>query len=145
MADRAIFKKQIRRTLRRPDEHYVQGQNQVAQYTTSGGAVIRLIYRLATDGSENTVCVVSVIRLGKLRGASQRGSIETLHDQALDVAYVGLFGGRIAETIEAGSGIYYDLDSYGEIVGVEIFDYSRYHTGEGDTRSVFERLPVPSR
>lgn len=144
MTDRAIFKKQIRRTLRRPDKHYVQGQNQVAEYTTSGGAVIRLVYRVATEGLENSVHVVSAIRLGKLRGASQKGPIETLHDQALDVAYVGLLSGRIAETIEAGSGVYYDLDGYGEIVGVEIFDYSRYQTGEGDSRSVFERLPIPS-
>lgn len=148
IVDRAIFKKQIRRTLRRPDKHYVQGQNQVAEYTTSGGAVIRLVYRVATEGSENTAHIVSAIRLGrlgKLKGASQKGPIETLHDQALDVAYVGLLSGRIAETIEAGSGVYYDLDGFGEIVGVEIFDYSRYQVGEGDSRSVFERLPIPSR
>lgn len=144
MADRAIYKKQMRRTLRRPDKHYVQGRNQVAEYTTSGGAVIRLVYRVETDGPENIVHVVSVIRLGKLRGALQQGPIETLHDQALDVAYVGLLSGKIAETVEAGSGVYYDLDNYGEIVGVEIFDYSRYQTDEGDSRSVFERLPIPS-
>ncbi len=144
MTDRAIFKKQVKRTLWRPDKDYLQGENQVAQYTTSGGAVIRLVYHVATDGSENTVHVVSVIRLGKLRGASQKGHIETVHDQALDVAYVGLLSGRIAETIEAGSGVYYDLDAFGEIVGVEIFDYGQYQTGEGDSRSVFERLPIPS-
>lgn len=117
----------------------------MAGYTTSEGTKIRLVHRVMAEPVGGSVHVISAIRLGKLRGASQQGPIVTLHDQALDVAYVGLLSGRIAETIEVDSGVYYDLDGYGEIVGVEIFNYSRYQAGEGDSRSVFERLPIPSR
>lgn len=61
------------------------------------------------------------------------------------VAYVGLLSGRIAETFEVASGIYYDVDAYEEILGVEILNYSRYRVGEDDLGSIFERLPVVVR
>ncbi len=141
MADRAVFKKQVRRTLRRPERRYAYGSEWVAEYATSTGVIIRVVYRWLTKSLESSAQVVTVVRLGKLKGATQSASIDTHHDRDLDVAYVGLQHGRIAETIEAGEGIYYDLDSYGEILGVEIIGYSQYQT-EGDSLSVFERLPV---
>jgi uncharacterized protein YuzE len=114
MVDRAIYKKQVRRTLRRPDALYSKGPNHLAEYVTSKGV-----------------------------GASQSAPIKTMINHALDVAYVGLLSGRIAETIEVSSGVFYDLDSYGEILGVEILDYSRYQDTEGKSVSIFERLPTP--
>lgn len=143
MTDRAVFKKQVRRTLRRPEKCYARGQEQVVEYTTSAGSVVRVVYLLTPGASECSFYIVTVIRLGKLKGAFQRGAIETVHDRSCDLAYVGLLHGRMAETVEAGEGIYYDVDHHGEILGVEISNYSRYQTGGGDAMSVLERLPVP--
>jgi len=136
------FKKQVRRILRHPERRYAYRSEWVAEYDTAKGIVIRVVYRWLTTGVESSAQVVTVVRLGKLKGATQRASIDTHHDCDLDVAYVGLQHGKIAETIEAGEGIYYDLDSYGEILGVEIISYSHYGTAEGDSSSIFERLPV---
>ena len=144
MVARAIYKKQVRRTVRRPDRRHAQGANWVAQYDTSKGIVIRVVYCWLPD-APNSVQVVTAVRLGRLKGAMQRESITTHHDRAHDVAYVSLLHGRITETLEAASGIYYDVDAYGEILGVEIFDYSHYCVGEEDSQSIFERLPIPAR
>ncbi len=141
MVDGAIYRKQVRRTLRRPDSLYSQGQNQVAEYATSKGVIVRVVYRATLEGSRH---VIIAVRLGKLKCASQNASIETVYDRAFDVAYVGLLSGRIAKTIEVSSGVYYDLDSYGEILGAEVLDYSRYRDDEGTSLSIFERLPAPS-
>lgn len=141
MVDRAVFKKQVRRTLRRPDRCYAQGQEQIAEYTTSKGVIIRVVYRSLLGTARDSVHIVTAARLGKLRGASQSAPIETVHDQLIDVAYIGLFSGKIARTIEVGHGVYFDLDDDAEVVGVEILNYSRYQTGENDSVSLFERLP----
>lgn len=145
MLDRAIFKKQVRRILRRPERCYAQGRKQVAEYTTAAGAVIRVVYVLMPEAAEHSLYIVTAIRLGKLKGAFQRGPIETIHDRACDLAYVGLLHGEIAETVEEADGIYYDLDSYGDVLGVEICGYSQYQTAEGDLLSIFERLARPAR
>ena len=128
MYDRGIFKKQVQRTLRRPDRTFIQGQSQIAEYTTSSKAVIRVIY-LFIPGASGPF-VVSAVRLGKLSKANQRAEIGTHHDSALDIAYIALVNGEIAETMEAGNGIYCDLDGFGEIIGMEMFDYS-CHEGLG--------------
>lgn len=143
MVARAIYKKQVRRTVRRPDRRHAQGANWIAEYDTSKGIVIRVVYCWLPD-APSSVQVVTAVRLGKLKGASQRESITTHHDRAHDVAYVSLLHGRIAETLEAASGIYYDVDAYGEILGVEILNYSHYCAGEDDSQSIFERLPIPA-
>lgn len=144
MVARAIYKKQVRRTVRRPDRRHAQGANWIAEYDTSKGIVIRVVYCWLPD-APSSVQVVTAVRLGKLKGAMQRESITTHHDRDYDVAYVSLLHGRIAETLEAASGIYYDVDAYGEILGVEIFDYSQYETGGDSSLSIFERLPIPVR
>jgi uncharacterized protein YuzE len=145
MGDRAIFKKQVRRTLRRPDRRYAQGREQIAEYATSKGVIIRVVYRLLPPTLEGSgggaVHVVTVVRLGSLRGAAQTAPIETVYDERLDVAYVGLLSGRIAKTTEVGGGVYFDLADDGEVVGAEILNYSRYQLGENDSASLFERLP----
>ena len=137
--DRAIYKKQVRRTVRRPDRHYLQGPNSVAEYDTKTGIVIRVVYRLADPGS---VQIVTAVRLGKHEGAWQRELIKTFYDRAHDVAYISLLHGEIAETLEVASGIYHDVDSFGEVLGVEVFDYSRYK--EGISLSIFERRLIAS-
>lgn len=139
MRDRAIFKKQVRRTLRRPDRCYAQGQDRIAEYATSGGVVIRVVYRLPE--AARSLHIVTVVRLGKLRGASQGAAIATVSDPLVDAAYIGLLNGRIAQTAEVGPGVYFDLGSDGEVVGAEILNYSRYETGENDSDNLFERLP----
>ncbi len=58
--------------------------------------------------------------------------------------WVALLSGRIAETNEVAEGIYYDLDPNGEIVGVEIFAYSRYPDRSDDGLGVLEHLPIAS-
>lgn len=145
MVDRAIFKKQVRRTLRRPDRCYAQGREQIAEYATFKGVVIRVVYRLPftppADSAGGTVHVVTVVRLGNLRGAAQTAPIATVRDQRLDVAYVGLLSGRIAKTTEVGCGVFFDLADDGEVVGLEILNYSRYQPGENDSASLFEGLP----
>lgn len=145
MVDRAIFKKQVRRTLRRPDRRYMQGREQIAEYATSKGVIIRIVYRFLLTPSEGSAGgsaqVVTVVRLGNLRGAAQTAPIETVYDQRLDVAYVGLLSGRITETTEVGCGVYFDLADDGEVVGAEILNCSRYQLGENDSASLFERLP----
>lgn len=140
MLDRAIFKKQVRRTLRRPDRCYAQGRDQIAEYATSGGVIIRAVYRF-TQAAQESLHIVTVIRLGKLSGASQGAPIETVADPLVDAAYIGLLNGRIAQTAEVGPGVYFDLGDDGEVVGAEILDYSRYQSGENDSSSLFERLP----
>ena len=122
MYDRGIYKKQVQRTLRRPDRTSTEGQFQVAEYTTSSKAVIRVIYQFIA--STSGPFIVSAVRLGKLNKAHQRAEIGRHHDCALDVAYIALVNGEIAETMEAGNGMYCDLDVYGEIMGVEMFAYS---------------------
>lgn len=141
MVDRAIYKKQVRRTVRRPDRRYAQTPNLVAEYSTSKGIIIRVVYHLLPD-TPSSVQVVTAVRFGKLRGALQRESITTHYDRAHDVAYVSLLSGRITETFEVASGVYYDVDAYGEVLGVEILNYSHYRVDEDDSRSIFERLPV---
>ncbi len=89
MVDRAIYKEQVRCTLRRPDSLYSQGQNQVAEYATSKGVIVRVVYRATLEGSCH---VITAVRLGKLECASQNAPIETVYDRAFDVAYVGLIG-----------------------------------------------------
>ena len=116
----------------------------MAEYDTAKGIVIRVVYRWLL-GTPSSVKVVTAVRLGKLSGALQRESIKTHYDRVHDVAYVGLLSGKIVETLEVASGIYYDVDTYGEILGVEIFNYSRYRVDEDDSLSIFEQLPVPSR
>ena len=139
MVDGAIYRKQVRRTLRRPDSLYSQGQNQVAEYATSKGVIVRVVYHATLEGSCH---VITAVRLGKLKCASQNAPIETVYDRAFDVAYVGLLSGRIAETIEVSSGVYYGLDSYGEIRGVEVLDYSRYRNDDGTSlRGVLAQRP----
>jgi uncharacterized protein YuzE len=140
MLDRAIFKKQVRRTLLRPDRCYAQEQDQIAEYVTSGGVVIRAVYRFIKAPRES-LHIVTVVRLGKLRGASQGAAIATVSDPLVDAAYIGLLNGRIAQTAEVGPGVYFDLGDDGEVVGAEILNYSRYGTGENDSSSLFERLP----
>lgn len=140
MLNRAIFKKQVRRTLRRPDRCYAQGRDQIAEYATSGGVIIRAVYRF-TQAARESLHIVTVIRLGKLSGASQGAPIETVADPLVDAAYIGLLNGRIAQTAEVGPGVYFDLGDDGEVVGAEILDYSRYQSGENDSGSLFERLP----
>jgi len=144
MFDRAIFKKQVRRTLRRPERCYAQGREQVTEYTTSVGAVIRVVYVLTPEAAEHSLYILTAIRLGKLNSAYQRGPIETIYDRSCDLAYVGLLHGEIAETVEEAHGIYYDLDSYGDVLGVEICGYSQYQTAKGDPLSIFERLARPA-
>lgn len=144
LVDRGVFKKQVRRTLRRPDTCRSQGQNQLAEYVTSTDVVIRVVYRPIHEAPGSPLHVVTVIRLGKLKRASQNAPVKAVYDRTFDVAYIGLLNGRISETVEVSDGIYYDLDSYGEIVGVEIFNYSRYQAGDEKTLSIFERLPVPT-
>lgn len=143
MVDRAIYKKQVRRTVRRPDRRCAQTPNWVAEYDTAKGIIIRVVYRWPTD-NPGSVEVVTAVRLGKLRGALQRELITTHYDRAHDVAYVSLLSGKIAETLEVASGVYYDVDAYGEVLGVEVLNYSRYRMGEDDSASIFERLPVPT-
>lgn len=144
MVDRGIFKKQVRRTLRRPDACRSQGQNRIAEYETSKGVVIRVVYRSTPKVPESLLHVITVVRLGKLRCAFQNEPIKTIYDRTFDTAYVALLSGRIAETIEVGDGIYYDLDNYGEIVGAEVFNFSRYGTGDSSSLDILERLPSPT-
>jgi uncharacterized protein YuzE len=139
MLDRVVFKKQVRRTLRRPDRCYAQGEDQIAEYATSGGVVIRVVYRFPE--AARALHIVTVVRLGKLRGASQSAAIATVSDPLVNAAYIGLLNGRIAQTAEVGPGVYFDLGDDGEVVGAEILDYSRYGSGEDDSGSLFERLP----
>lgn len=144
MVDRGIFKKQVRRTLRRPDACRFQGQNRIAEYVTSKGVVVRVVYCSTPEVPGSPLYVITVVRLGKLRCAFQNAPIKTVYDRTFDVAYVALLSGRIAETVEVGNGIYYDLDNYGEIVGAEVFNFSRYGTGDGSTLNILERLPSPT-
>ena len=140
MLDRAVFEKQVRRTLRRPDRCYVQEKDRIAEYATSGGVIIRAVYRFIKVPRES-LHIVTVVRLGKLSGASQDAAIATVSDPLIDAAYIGLLNGRIAQTAEVGPGIYFDLGDDGEVVGAEILNYSRYRTGENDSSNLFERLP----
>ncbi len=122
MHDRNIFKKQVRRTLRRPHNTCPLGNYQVAEYTTSSNATIRVVYQYL-PGAISPI-VLSVIRLGKLKGATQRLAAGTYYDHTLDLAYVAFLNGKIAKTIEVALGIYDDLNEYDEILGTEVFDYS---------------------
>jgi hypothetical protein len=90
MVDRGVFKKQVRRTLRRPDICRSQGQNQIAEYMTPKGVVIRVVYRSTPEVPGSPLYIVTVVRLGKLRCASQNAPIKTIYDRTLDVAYVAL-------------------------------------------------------
>lgn len=139
---RGIFKKQVRRTVRRPDNVYSRGQDHLAEYATSSGTLVRVIYRLVPEEQERQV--ISAVRLGRSKGALQTAATGTVYDPLFDVAYVALLSGRIAETTEVAEGVYYDLDPYGEIVGAEIFGYSRFERSENEGLSILERLPIPA-
>ena len=86
---RGVFRKQVQRTIRRPDRLYMRGHDSIAEYTTSSNALIRVVYRLLTAGNEHQV--VSAIRLGKLKSAVQTATLGTLHDPLLDVTYIALY------------------------------------------------------
>ncbi len=59
-----------------------------------------------------------------------------------DLAYVAFPSDKITETVEVAGGIYCDLDSAGEVMGVEIFNYSRYEDSAGDNAlGILKRLP----
>ena len=140
MFGRGIFKKQVRRTLRRPNRTYTQGQFQVAEYTTTSKAIIHVVYSYLPGAIEPFV--ISAIRLGMLNGAFQRAEVGTHHDPSLDLAYTAFLSGKITETIEVGNGIYCDFNREGEVMGVEIFNYSLYEDKvDGHAPSVLKRLP----
>jgi uncharacterized protein YuzE len=43
----------------------------------------------------------------------------------LDVAYIQLRGGRVAKTVELRPGLLFDLDKYGEIIGIEVLSLEK--------------------
>jgi len=46
-------------------------------------------------------------------------------DAKLDVAYIQLRRGRVAETIELRPGLLFDLDKKGEVVGIEVMSLEK--------------------
>ena len=131
----------MRRTLRRPNKTYSQGDHQVAEYTTTSNVIVRVIYQYLPGAA--APFVISAVRLGKFKEATQSRPVGAHHDRSLDLAYVALLSGKITETLEVASGIYCDLDNAGEVMGMEIFNYSRYEDSAGDNAlGTLKRLPL---
>jgi uncharacterized protein YuzE len=51
--------------------------------------------------------------------------METTKDEKLDVAYVRLRNGKVAKTVEIKPGILLDIDSSGEVLGIEVLSVSK--------------------
>lgn len=129
----------MRRILWRPERRYAYRSKWVTGYDIAKEIVIQVVYRWVMTGLGNSVQLVTIVRLGELKSATQCASIDPHYARASHVACVGLQHGEIAETIEAGDGIYYELDPCSAILGVEICNCNEYQTAKGDSSTIFER------
>lgn len=67
----------------------------------------------------------------------------TLYDLQFDVAYIALLNGQIVETVEVREGVCYDLDTYGGVCGIEVFEYSRHKSSDGELSSILKHSLDP--
>jgi uncharacterized protein YuzE len=53
------------------------------------------------------------------------------YDNKADAAYIKVNKGKVVDTIEAGKGVFIDLDKRQKVIGIEILDFSKMRVNLG--------------